>query len=123
MMMRIIMKVIVILVVIVIIIITFFKSVVFKVVTLSNLYLWTDTDISEEHYAPIFKDKVCRFRSRLCYIDKLQGRWSWDPRRRGNGRSLVRANGKKWTEHSLYEGHIGLSSQVGNAIMRKNGPF
>jgi hypothetical protein len=42
--------------------------------------LQQDTNVSEEHAAPIFKVEVCRFWNRPNYTGKLQERYSWYPR-------------------------------------------
>jgi hypothetical protein len=49
-----------------------------------TVVVWAVTQhsfVSEKHVASIFQAEKCRFRKRLGYIHKLQGRLSWDPKR------------------------------------------
>jgi hypothetical protein len=83
-----------------------------------------DTNILEEHALSIFRVAICRLRNWLCYIGKLQERWSL--RHMARGKELE-PNLRQWGwwvgKEPLLRGMLCFLSQVGNGIFRKDYPF
>jgi hypothetical protein len=80
--------------------------------------LWADTDVSEEHEASVFGDEVCWFRSRHVIRKVVIGLRERDKKKEARHGPLGKTGGGKYS----YTGHTGLSPQVGNRTVMKNGP-